>query len=384
MIGCSTLQTLRPLENTPKPEFQVAPKNLCHCHYEILYSDNAEQKHIDFPQLRLDVSEGIMVPYAASQSSQHGGYEASGCIDGLTTCVSNGINKCNGCHTSNVGHRAPWLLLKFHNRVAVTKVEMYSTAAHGHRTKDIEVRVIEEQPTSLTGGAMYTGGQLLGTFEGPGAGAQIISVSGSAKIGRYVLIQMNSPIKDVMIFQEVFVFGRVSHHLTDCNGALQLDVVNSKEGSREDLVPNLLNQDENEWRTDESTAQDQGFVLMIRGCERNITGLRIRNAVQPWASQRFKVSGALDYTGPWIDLVEGELNKTDAILTFHFSQPLKVQFLRFDLLSYYSQRGGGLNFFSPTAGGHYNAVKSTQVYFPTIFPSQKFCEHFKELLLLDF
>jgi len=115
---------------------------------------------------------------------------------------------------------------------------------------------------------------------------------------------------------------------------------------RMSLVHNLLNQDENEWRTDEGAVQDQGFVLRIRGCERNITGLRIRNAVWPWASKRFKVAAALKFTGPWINLVEAELKKTDSVITFHFSQPLETKFLRFDLLSFFSQRGGGLNFFS--------------------------------------
>ena len=313
------------------------------------------------PQLQLNVSEPNLVPYAASMSSQHGGYEASGCIDGVTTCVSNGINQCNGCHTAGNSHRTPWLLLKFHNRVAVTKVEIFNSRQD--ITRNLEVRLTEKQPTTLTGGTMYTGGQLLGTFKGPGpgTGGGIITVSGSAKMGRYVLIQMNH--RHVLIFGEVLVFGRVSHLQADCNGALQLDAVNSKEGNRMDLVHNLLNQDENEWRTDEDTTQDQGFVLRIRGCERNITGLRIRNAVWPWASKRFKVSGALEYTGPWINLVEEELKKTDSVLTFHFSQPLETKFLRFDLLSYFSQRGGGLNFFSLMAGGHCMIVENTKIYF---------------------
>ena len=87
--------------------------------------------------------------------------------------------------------------------------------------------------------------------------------------------------------------------------------------------------------------------MRIRGCKRNITGMRIRNAAHPWASKEFKVSGSLDYNGPWFNLVEEELKETNAITTFHFSQPVEVQFLRFDLLS---QKGGGLSFFSPLAG----------------------------------
>ena len=296
-------------------------------------------------------------------SSQHKHYEASRCIDGLTT---------NLCHTAVNGDQAPWLLLQFASRVAVTRVEIYNRAAFGSRTENLEVRLTEEPPTS--GDAMYTGGRLLGTFKGPGLDGQIISVSGSAKIGRYVLVQMNNR-QQVLNFHEVFVFGRVSHLQTDCHGAVQLDVVKSNQGSRDELVHNLLNLDENEWRADEITGQ--GFVLRIRGCKRNIIGLRIRNAAQPWSSKGFKVMGALEYSGPWINLVEEELIETNATLTFHFNQPIEVQFLRFELLSHYSQMGGGLNFLSPIAG---SLIKSTKEFLkklhrPWTLSKQKYLQH---------
>ena len=296
----------------------------------------------------LDVPDVNLVPYAASMSSLlRSGFEASKCINGVTTGVTSNL-----CHTAVNGDSAPWLLLKFHNRVAVTRVEIYNRAPFGSRTENLEVRLTEKLPT--TGDAMYTGGQLLSTFKGPGTDGQIISVSGSAKIGRYVLIQMKNH-QQVLNFHEVFVFGRVSHLETDCLGAL--DVVSSNQGSRDELVHNLLNLDENEWRADENTGQ--GFVLRIRGCKRNIIGLRIKNAAQPWSSKGFKVMGALDYSGPWINLVEEELIETNAMLTFHFDQPIEVQFLRFELLSYYSQMEGGLNFFSPIAGSLCVISKST-------------------------
>ena len=271
------------------------------------------------------------------------------CID---TIIEGTDDEDDICVTHSL-EAAPWLALEFHDKVVVTRVEIYNRAdAHGDRTRNLEVRLTEELPTSRN--TMYTGGQLLGTFKGPGTNGQEISVSGSAKIGRYVLIQMDN--RERLNLHEVMAFGRVSHLYTDCHEALQLDVVKSSLGSRDDLVHNLLNQDEKEWRADESTTKDQGFMLRIRGCKRTISGIRIQNAVQPWASKRFKVSGALQYTGPWINLVEKELDDTNAILTFHFSQPLEVQFLRFELLSYHSQMGGGLNFFSPTAGSllHHN------------------------------
>lgn len=213
---------------------------------------------------------------------------------------------------------------------------------------------------------MYTGGQLLGSFKGPaGTNGQVISVNGSAKTGRYVLIQMNT--QRILNFHEVSVFGRVSHLQTDCHGALQLDVVNSSQESRDELVHNLLNLHENEWVADGSSAQDQHFVLRIRGCKRNIIGLRIRNTAQPWTSKGFKVSGALEFSGPWIDLVEEELIETDAIHTFHFNQPIEVQFLRFELLSHYDQMGGGLNFFSAIAGNLCISIKIVEIHCPQNF-----------------
>ena len=149
---------------------------------------------------------GKLVPYAASMSSLHrSGFEASKCINGDSTTGTNS----NLCHTAGNGDRAPWLLLKFQDRVAVTRVVIYNRVNRRSTTRNLEVRLTDELPT--TGDRMYTGGQLLGTFEGPGTDGQVISVSGSAKTGRYVLIQMNH--QDVLHFHEISVFGRVSSGL---------------------------------------------------------------------------------------------------------------------------------------------------------------------------
>ena len=75
----------------------------------------------------------------------------------------------------------------------------------GSRTRNLEVRLTNDLPTS--GDQMYTGGELLGTFEGPGKAGEIIKVKGSALTGRYVLIQMDN--KDCLNLLEVEVFGSV-------------------------------------------------------------------------------------------------------------------------------------------------------------------------------
>ena len=149
-----------------------------------------------------DVSDGKLVPYAASMSSQYYHLEASRCIDGNTVGDFENL-----CHTDVNSDPAPWLLLKFQNTVEVTRVEIYNRndsnwQATYERTRNVEVRLTDELPT--TGDTMYTGGQLLGTFKGPATQGQIISVNGSAKTGRNVLIQMNH--QDVLHFHEVSVF----------------------------------------------------------------------------------------------------------------------------------------------------------------------------------
>ena len=116
------------------------------------------------------------------------------------------------CH-SNCSTNTPWLALEFSGPVTVTRVDIYNrvdnsiTAA---RLKNVEVRLTEELPTSDD--QMYTGGELLGTgpWLGPGTVEQkVIKVDGNApKIGRYVLIQMNS--RDCLNLFEVEVFGQGS------------------------------------------------------------------------------------------------------------------------------------------------------------------------------
>ena len=98
--------------------------------------------------------------------------------------------------------RAPWLALQFFGPVNVTRVNISSETAAG--TKNLEVRLTDELPTS--GDQMFTGGQLLGTFEGPATEeGQIIKVEGPARIGRYVLVQMNN--QDCLNLKQVEAFG---------------------------------------------------------------------------------------------------------------------------------------------------------------------------------
>ena len=110
------------------------------------------------------------------------------------------------CHTK-CNDNAPWIALEFSGPVKVTKVVIYNRDdGYGSRFRNVEVRLADELPTS--GDQMYNGGQLLGTFAGPGGKGEIIKVEGAAMTGRYVLIQMNN--KDCLNLHEVEAFGRVA------------------------------------------------------------------------------------------------------------------------------------------------------------------------------
>ena len=108
------------------------------------------------------------------------------------------------CHTGSCIDNTPWLALEFPGPVMVTRVDIYNRDDHyGSRLRNVEVRLTDDLPPS--GDQMYTGGQLLGTFDGPGTKGQIIKMEGPAKTGRYVLIQMNN--RDCLNLHEVEAFG---------------------------------------------------------------------------------------------------------------------------------------------------------------------------------
>ena len=68
----------------------------------------------------------------------------------------------------------------------------------------MEVRITDELPTSTD--SMFTGGEQLGSFQGPATQGQTNTVKGKPQLGRYVLVQMNNP--QPLAFHEVSVFGK--------------------------------------------------------------------------------------------------------------------------------------------------------------------------------
>ena len=120
----------------------------------------------------------------ASMSSQYSSnHLANYCIDGNEEDAI--------CYTQS--ETAPWLALDYGNEVKVSTVVLINYkwgAVLAALTKNVNIRVSSTPPVS--GSEMFTGGQLLGIFEGPGTGRQRIEVTGGTQLtGRYVVVQMD-------------------------------------------------------------------------------------------------------------------------------------------------------------------------------------------------
>lgn len=67
------------------------------------------------------------------------------------------------------------------------------------------------------------------------------------------------------------------------------------------------------------------------------------------STKNFKVSGSLNNDGPWELLIEGQLNKTIGkhalLVNFSFEEQVEIQYLRFELISFWGNSGGGLQYF---------------------------------------
>ena len=114
----------------------------------------------------------------ATQSSTHRNddhrYGAGNCIDGDTDSDIGPDGRYAICHTR--GAPKPWFAIDYGTSVAVQRVEIFNRGAHGGRTRNVEVRISNELPTSSS--EMFSGGNLLGSFAGPAVNGQHIVISG--------------------------------------------------------------------------------------------------------------------------------------------------------------------------------------------------------------
>ena len=88
-------------------------------------------------------------------------------------------------------------------------------------------------------------------------------------------------------------------------------------------------------------------------CKRIIVGIQIKNTGKGGGDRltdEFRVSGSLNETGPWKTLVEAHLADTRGVnaslVNFTFVEPVEIQYIKFDLVSYWGPRGGGLQYFA--------------------------------------
>mgnify|MGYP001348491184 CR=1 FL=1 len=111
---------------------------------------------------------------SSTLSFDESSYGAGNCIDGNTAPVST-MPHGGICHTEN-GEAKPWIAIDYGTRVIVERVEIFNRDGFEDRTRNVDVRISDELPTS--GSQMFSGGTLLGHFAGPGTTGQHIIVSG--------------------------------------------------------------------------------------------------------------------------------------------------------------------------------------------------------------
>ena len=98
-------------------------------------------------------------------------YSAAKCINGDRDWYDGD----DMCHTQK--EPCPWIALDFATSVTVNRVELVNRRnCCGERTRNVYVRISDELPTS--GEEMFKGGNLLGSFTGPGTDGQQITISG--------------------------------------------------------------------------------------------------------------------------------------------------------------------------------------------------------------
>ena len=117
-------------------------------------------------------------PVTATQSSTHNNddhrYGAANCIDGDTDSDVGPDGLYAICLT--LAGTKPWFAIDYGTSVAVQRVEIFNRGTHGGRTRNVEVRISNELPTSSS--EMFSGGNLLGSFAGPAVDGQHIVISG--------------------------------------------------------------------------------------------------------------------------------------------------------------------------------------------------------------
>ena len=118
----------------------------------------------------------------------------------------------------------------------------------------------------------------------------------------------------------------------------------------------------NYWMAKWKQTAGQGFTIKLDDCKRLVTGVQVKNlsGYNGWRTKGFRVSGSLGESGPWNTLLEKELVDGPAtLLEFNFDKAEEVQFIKFDLVSFWGD-GGALQYFAaiPAEGEYKHNPKS--------------------------
>ena len=128
----------------------------------------------------------------------------------------------------------------------------------------------------------------------------------------------------------------------------------------------------NFWLAEWQKTTGQGFTLKLDDCARLISGCQIKNMGKgsgtARATKNFKISGSHNEKGPWETLMEDQLVDTSrgeaaSLIIYDFDNSVEIQFIRFDLISYWGS-SGGLQYFAaiPATSKKHQSIYSWSNY----------------------
>merc|ERR1712212_1460180 len=149
--------------------------------------------------LIISITEAGVLSEGSSTSALQSMFTSGIPTAGIFTSGADGM-----CHTGK--DLFPWIALDFGTQVMVKRVDIVNRSVLGDRTRNINIRVGDQLPASRE--EMFTGGKLLGQFDGPATDGQYISIQGNGMLaGRYLIIQMDNG-NDPLNLKEVAAYGQ--------------------------------------------------------------------------------------------------------------------------------------------------------------------------------
>ena len=180
-----------------------------------------------------------------------------------------------------------------------------------------------------------------------------------------------------MIYHIFQLKTHLKFQILECEGPLKPEVVHSTAISN--LYPasnvRILGEEDvkldNFWLAEERKTTGQGFTMKVDSCARMIAGFQIKNLGKGinshYSTKDFKVSGSKNEGRTWENLLEDQLvdtrSKAASLLNFTFEKPVEIKYLRFQLISYWGNFGGGLQYFAaiPATSKQHQTSKHYQV-----------------------